>query len=305
VKAFYSDIFVLPLPASHRFPMDKYRLLREKIAHNLPSVELIQPQAATDGVLALAHHPHYVQALTTGTLPPAAQKEIGFPWSPEMVERSRRSAGATIGAARAALIEGVSVNLAGGTHHAGTSTGGGFCCFNDFAVAARLMQAERRIQTAAIIDLDVHQGNGTAEILKHDSSIFTLSMHGEKNYPFKKEQSDLDVPLPDGTDDVAYLAALAIALKQLRARCAPDLIFYLAGADVFSDDRLGKLALTKKGIAARDQTVFEFASSAFAKPIPVVVAMGGGYCAIISDIVDLHFATVLAALRYFETFHEN
>jgi acetoin utilization deacetylase AcuC-like enzyme len=284
--------------------MDKYRQLREKVAYKLPAIELIQPEGARDGVLALAHHPHYIEALTTGTLPPAAQKEIGFPWSLAMVERSRRSAGATIEAARAALIDGVSVNLAGGTHHAGVAKGGGFCCFNDFAVAVRLMQAERLIHTAAVIDLDVHQGNGTAEIFKQDSSVFTLSVHGESNYPFRKEQSDLDIALPDKTDDANYLAALSVALETLRSQSQPDLIFFLAGADVFEADRLGKLALTKAGIAARDQQVFDFARSAFTKPVPVVVAMGGGYCAIISETVDIHFTTVQTAFRYFKTFHE-
>jgi acetoin utilization deacetylase AcuC-like enzyme len=284
--------------------MDKYRQLREKVAQRLPAIQLIQPEAARDGTLALAHHPHYIEALTTGTLSAAAQKEIGFPWSLEMVERSRRSAGATIEAARAALIDGVSVNLAGGTHHAGYTKGGGFCCFNDFAVAARLMQAERLIQTAVVIDLDVHQGNGTAEIFKQDASVFTLSVHGESNYPFRKEQSDLDIALPDETDDATYLAALSVALEALRSQSKPDLIFFLAGADVFEADRLGKLALSKAGIAIRDQQVFDFARNAFAKPVPVVVAMGGGYCAIISETVDIHFNTVQTAFRYFETFHE-
>jgi acetoin utilization deacetylase AcuC-like enzyme len=265
----------------------------------LPAISLLQPDAASDGVLALAHHPLYIQQLTMGCLPPLAQKAIGFPWSPEMVERSRRSAGATICAARAALSEGVSLNLAGGTHHAEFEAGGGYCCFNDIAVAARLMQAERKIKTALVIDLDVHQGNGTAQILRGDVSIFTFSMHGEKNYPFKKELSDMDVALPDGTTDDAYLDALENALQKLASFTKPDLIFFLAGADVFAHDRLGKLALSKAGIAARDRRVFEFAANAYNKAVPVAVAMGGGYCPVISDIVDIHLTTVKTALEFY------
>jgi acetoin utilization deacetylase AcuC-like enzyme len=299
VKAFYSDVFVLPLPLTHRFPMDKYRLLRQAVASELPEVTLLQPEAATDGVLALAHHPDYIQQLTTGVLPPLAQKAIGFPWSLEMVERSRRSAGATICAARAALAEGVGLNLAGGTHHAEFNAGGGYCCFNDIAVAARLMQAERRIQRALVIDLDVHQGNGTAQILRGDQTIFTFSMHGESNYPFRKEESDLDVALPDGTNDEAYLHDLEKALQTIAGLVRPDLIFFLAGADVFENDRLGKLAITKAGIAKRDRRVFEFAANAYNKSVPVVVAMGGGYCPVISDVVSIHLSTVKTAFEFY------
>jgi acetoin utilization deacetylase AcuC-like enzyme len=300
VDAFYSDEFVLPLPLGHRFPMDKYRLLRERVQAELPSVSLHLPGLATNGMLALAHHPSYIEALTMGTLPDLEQRAIGFPWSPEMVERSRRSAGATIDAARSALRNGVAVNLAGGTHHAGVSSGGGFCCFNDIVVAARLMQSERRISRAAVIDLDVHQGNGTAQILQNDDTIFTFSMHGEKNYPFRKETSDLDIALPDGANDELYLAHLDRGLEQLGERCQPDMIFYLAGADVYKGDRLGKLALSKEAIRARDLRVFEFAANAYNRRLPVTVCMGGGYCPTLSDIVDIHFSTVKCALDYFE-----
>jgi acetoin utilization deacetylase AcuC-like enzyme len=278
--------------------MDKYRLLRESVAMELPDLELLQPEAATDGVLALAHHPRYIFELTTGCLPDSAQKAIGFPWSTQMVERSRRSAGATICAARAALVDGVSVNLAGGTHHAGFESGGGYCCFNDIAVAARLMQAERRIKTALVVDLDVHQGNGTAQILRDDPSIFTFSIHGAKNYPFTKEAGDLDVALADGTGDVAYLDALEKSLFTLACLQKPDLIFFLAGADVFINDRLGKLALSKAGIAQRDRRVFEFAATAYNAAVPVVVAMGGGYSPVITDIVEIHLNTVKIAFDF-------
>jgi acetoin utilization deacetylase AcuC-like enzyme len=305
VDVFYSDVFVLPLPAGHRFPMDKYRLLRERVSAELPRVTLHLPGLATDGILALAHHPGYVEALTTGTLPNLAQRAIGFPWSLEMVERSRRSAGATIAAARSALTNGVAVNLAGGTHHAGFESGGGYCCFNDIAVAARLMQSERRITRALVIDLDVHQGNGTAQILRGDDSVFTFSMHGEKNYPFRKEISDLDIALPDGTEDEHYLASLDSGLEQLAQRCQPDMIFYLAGADVYKADRLGKLSLSKQGILERDRRVFEFAANAYNRQLPVAVCMGGGYCPVLSDIVDIHFSTVQCAVDYFEQVTTN
>ena len=203
MKAFYSDHFVLPLPAGHRFPMSKYRLLREAV-EQCTDIELVEAEAASDAQILLAHEPRYVQRVLRGELTPVEQKEIGFPWSPAMVERSRRSAGATIGACRAAVIDGVAANLAGGTHHAYRDHGSGFCVFNDVAIAARMLQREtNRSLNVAVIDLDVHQGDGTASIFQHDSSVFTLSLHGERNYPFRKQQSDLDVPLPEGCDDDA------------------------------------------------------------------------------------------------------
>ncbi|MDP9109057.1 MAG: histone deacetylase, partial [Pseudomonadota bacterium] len=189
MKAFYSDQFVLPLPSGHRFPMQKYRLLRERAASVADRIWFCEAPTVTDGVLALAHEPSYIGRVTRGELTEAEQKEIGFPWSPAMVERSRRSSGATIAACRAALTDGVALNLAGGTHHAHAAHGHGFCVFNDAAIAARLMQAERRVQRVAIVDLDVHQGDGSASILAHDDSVFTLSLHGERNYPFAKQIS--------------------------------------------------------------------------------------------------------------------
>lgn len=293
MKAFYSDRFVLPLPSGHRFPMDKYRGLRERIAALRSDITLVEPEAATDGVLALAHTPGWIERLSHGRLSATEQRAIGFPWSTQMVERSRRSVGATIAACRAALDDGAAANLAGGTHHAHADRGEGFCCFNDVAVAARLMQAERRARRVAIVDLDVHQGNGTASILARDESIFTLSVHGEHNYPFRKESGgDLDVGLPDGTGDVAYLEALDHALSTLAERFRADLVIFLAGADVYRGDRLGRLALTRAGIAERDRRVFAFARRA---DLPVAVAMGGGYCPRIDEIVDIHFSTVAQA----------
>jgi acetoin utilization deacetylase AcuC-like enzyme len=296
VKAFYSDRFVLPLPDGHRFPMAKYRLLRERIAAELSGVALAEPPPASDGVLALAHTPDWIERLSLGRLTALEQRAIGFPWSEAMVERSRRSVGATIAACRAAIDDGASANLAGGTHHAGSDRGEGFCCLNDVAVAARLMQAERRAQRVAIVDLDVHQGNGTAQILRHDPSVFTLSIHGARNFPFRNRcDGDLDVDLPDGTGDEAYLEALDGALATLAARFEPDFLIFLAGADVYEGDRLGRLSLSIPGIAERDRRVFAFAR---ARGLPVAVAMGGGYCPDIDRIVDIHAGTVREALTH-------
>lgn len=293
--AYYSDRFVLPLPEGHRFPMRKYRMLRDLVAQRLPEVTLEEAPHTTDGVLALAHHPHYIHRVTTGALTAAEQRAIGFPWSPDMVERSRRSAGATIAACRAALVDGVAVNLAGGTHHAQADHGEGFCVFNDAAIAARLMQAERRAARVAIVDLDVHQGNGTAAILANDDSIFTLSLHGENNYPFQKAVSDLDIALPDGTGDDEYLTKLDDALAQMFARFDPQMIIYLAGADPHEGDRLGRLKLTAAGLAARDQRVL---AAAGARGLPVAIAMAGGYGRDIEQTVAIHLQTVGIAARH-------
>jgi acetoin utilization deacetylase AcuC-like enzyme len=295
LKVFYSDHFVLPLPEGHRFPMQKYRLLREGVQAAIAGIEFHEAPMTTDGVLALAHHPSYIERVSNGGLSAAEQKAIGFPWSPQMVERSRRSAGATIAACRAAVCDGVAANLAGGTHHAYANHGEGFCVFNDAAIAARLMQAERRAKRVAIIDLDVHQGNGTASILARDESVFTLSLHGEHNYPFSKESSDLDVALPDGTGDDAYLHALREALAELSRRFEADLIIYLAGADPHEGDRLGRLKLTAPGLAARDRMVLDHAHRF---GIPVAIAMAGGYGRNIDDTVALHVQTIAIAARY-------
>ena len=296
MKAFHSDRFVLPLPDGHRFPMVKYRRLRERIERELPGVSLHEPEPATDGVLALAHAPDWIERLDLGRLTDAEQRAIGFPWSPAMVERSRRSVGATIAACRAALEDGAATNLAGGTHHAGAARGEGFCCLNDVAVAARLMQAERRARRVAIVDLDVHQGNGTAEILRADPSVFTLSIHGARNFPFRHRcAGDLDVDLPDGTGDDAYLEALDGALRTLAERFAPDLLIFLAGADPYEGDRLGRLSLSIAGLAERDRRVFAFARG---RGLPVAVAMGGGYCPDVKRVVDIHLGTVREALAH-------
>jgi len=275
--------------------MQKYRMLRDAVASGMPMVSLEEAPHTSDGVLALAHHPHYIHRVMSGALSASEQKAIGFPWSPEMVERSRRSSGATIAACRAAIAEGTAVNLAGGTHHAHADRGEGFCVFNDAAIAARLMQAERRVSRVAIVDLDVHQGNGTASILANDDSVFTLSIHGENNYPFEKAVSDLDVALPDETDDDSYLEQLASALAQMFARFDPQLIIYLAGADPHEGDRLGRLKLSLEGLAARDRMVLDAAQ---ARGLPVALAMAGGYGRSIDDTVAVHSQTVRIAASY-------
>jgi acetoin utilization deacetylase AcuC-like enzyme len=299
MQAFYADHFVLPLPEGHTFPMGKYEKLRARVVAECPGIRLGPALPASDGELALAHMPRYVEAVAHGNLTAAEQREIGFPWSPRMAERARRSVGATISAARAALIdgEGVAANLAGGTHHAQADKGSGWCVFNDAAVAARLMQAEwhrrhRQLLRVAVIDLDVHQGNGTAMIFRDDDTVFTLSLHGAKNFPFRKEAGDLDVELADGCTDDAYLDALDGALTALWRRTAPGLVFYLAGADPHESDRLGRLSLTADGLAERDRRVF---TACRERGVPVAVSMAGGYGRDIDITVGVHLRTLQLA----------
>jgi acetoin utilization deacetylase AcuC-like enzyme len=296
VKIFYCDHFVLPLPDGHRFPMEKYAELRRRVAVDpaTPAGALTVPAAATDEELRRVHTRDWVARVAGGSLSPEEVRKIGFPWSPGLVERSRRSVGGTMGAARAAISgDGVSVNLAGGTHHAFADRGEGFCVFNDVAVAIRGLQAEGRIRTALVADLDVHQGNGTAAIFGNDPDVFTLSVHGAGNYPFRKEASDLDVELPDGTGDDAYLSAARDAMDLALERSRPDLVFFLAGADPHEHDRLGRLALTFEGLRARDALVLGAAARAGA---PVAVVMSGGYGTRLADTVTVHQNTVRAAL---------
>lgn len=296
MKLFYTDHFVLPLPEWHRFPMAKYERLRHRLLADglVAPRDLHVPPAATDEQLLRAHDADYVRRVDSGTLRPEEVRELGFPWSPALVERSRRSSGATIEACRAAL-EGparVAVNLAGGTHHAARSKCAGYCVFNDAAAAARAMQAEARARRVLVVDCDVHHGDGTAAIFADDPTVFTFSIHGEKNYPLRKPPSDLDVGLPDGTSDDAYLEALDPALDRAIDRAGADLAIYLAGADPFEGDALGRLKLTKAGLAARDRMVFERCRRA---GLPVAVAMAGGYSRDVEDIVDIHARTVVLA----------
>ena len=307
MHVFYADQFVLPLPPGHRFPMAKYEMLRDQIISTLPEVRLMPAPCATDGELALAHSPTYIRAMANGSISASVMREIGFPWSPQMVERARRSVGATVAAVRSAMQLGIAANLAGGTHHAYADKGGGFCVFNDAAVAARLVQAEwgrsqRQPLMVAVIDLDVHQGNGTAHIFQKDDSVFTLSLHGDKNFPFRKEDSDLDVPLPDGCSDAAYLNALEVALDELSHRFTPGLVIYLAGADPFVGDRLGRLSLTMDGLEARDRRVFDWC---YTRRIPLAFAMAGGYGVNIADTVQVQLNTYRVALSYWQRWQNS
>ena len=302
MKLFYAATSLHTLPAGHRFPMGKYEILRQRLAAELPQLQLQLADPASDGELALVHTPSYVQAVVKGELSASAQREIGFPWSEGMVERARRSVGATVSAARLAMQQGIAANLAGGTHHAYADKGSGFCVFNDVAVAARLLQTEaarsgKQALQVAVIDLDVHQGNGTARIFRQDPSVFTLSLHGAKNFPFRKEESDLDIDLPDGCSDGLYVSQLQDALAQLEARCSPDLVFYLAGADPHEGDRLGRLKLSFEGLMERDRMVFEWA---WRKRVPLAMAMAGGYGREIADTVQVQINTFSQALSAWE-----
>jgi acetoin utilization deacetylase AcuC-like enzyme len=300
VRAFYTDRFVLPLPEGHRFPMVKYSRVRERALEEGILVEdlLAEPSAASWAELALVHDPGYLARVRDGELTALEQRRIGFPWSAAMVERSRRSVGATIEGARAALDEaarlgwGVAANLAGGTHHAHAAHGEGFCVFNDAAVAVRVLQREGRASRVAILDCDVHQGNGTAAIFATDPSVFSFSIHGARNYPFRRERSTLDVDLPDGTGDDAYLSALELHVPALLESFRPDLVIYLAGADPYLDDRYGRLALTRDGLTARDAFVLRGCREI---GVPVVVTMAGGYGRNTEDTVEIHLSTLRVA----------
>ncbi len=296
IDLFYTDQFVLPLPPTHRFPMQKYRRLRERIeqAPWRNQVELVVPPAATDEQILRAHTPEYLDRVVHGRFNRDDVKRLGFPWSPELVERSRRSSGATISAAYSAWDSGFAANLAGGTHHAFADRGEGFCLFNDSVIAARALQAEQIVRQVAIIDCDVHQGNGTAAIAAGDSTIFTFSIHCARNYPFEKMHSDWDLELRPQTGDDEYLDRLSTALPEVFSRSRAELVIYVSGADPFVGDRLGRLALTKGGLAERDRLVFQACAK---RDLPVAVSMAGGYADNIEDIVDIHFATVEIGLR--------
>ena len=294
LKVFYSDTFVLPLPEGHRFPMRKYSMLRERVADSdvCGPGELRVPRAVTDREILRAHDADYLRRVANGLLTKQEVRRIGFPWSEEMVERSRRASGGTVGACLVALEEGFAANLAGGTHHAFADRGEGFCVFNDSVIAARALQAAGIVEKVVVVDTDVHQGNGTAAILRADPSVFTFSIHGAKNFPFHKEQSDLDVALPNGADDDAFLRALERGLERALDAADADLAIFLAGADPFEGDRLGKLCVTKGGLAERDRLVLEGCRE---HGLPVAVTMAGGYAREISHTVDIHYASIMRA----------
>lgn len=296
MKIFYSDHLMVPLPEGHRFPMPKYNRLHTAVREaRLPGVELRPSEPATDEQLHRAHFPEYVRKVIDGGLSEKEIRRIGFPWSPELAVRSRYSVGGTIAACRAATDEGYAANLAGGTHHAYPDHGEGYCVFNDVAVAARTMQAEGRARRVVIIDLDVHQGNGSAAIFKQDPTVFTFSIHGAKNFPFHKEPSDLDIALEDGSGDVEFIEAVRRGVPHALERAEADLAIYIAGADPFAEDRLGRLSMTKAGLLERDRVVLDLCAK---NRLPVAVVMGGGYARRIEDVVQIHLQTFRLVAEY-------
>jgi acetoin utilization deacetylase AcuC-like enzyme len=295
MRAWSSARFTVPLPAGHRFPIAKYARIRDEIVSRglLPRQAIEEPDRADRWALELVHTPPYADAVIAGTLSPAEVRRLGFPWSPDLRERSLRTVQGTLEAARDALETGLGINLAGGTHHAYPGHGEGFCVFNDVAIAIRVLQREGRLGRAAVVDLDVHQGNGTAHIFTDDPDVFTFSMHGARNYPFRKERSALDVELDDGCEDAAYLAVLDAHLGPVLDAAGPELVFYLGGADPYVHDRFGRLGLTIAGLLERDRRSFE----AFRhRGVPAVLTLAGGYARELEDVVTIQANTVGAAL---------
>lgn len=296
MKVFRTDQFDMPLPEGHPFPRGKYAGLYGRVAKSglVRPEEIVVPAPATDEQLLRVHDADYVRRMSNGELTDAEVRRLGFPWSPELIQRSRRTTGGTIEACREALDSGWAINLAGGTHHAFADRGEGYCLFNDAAVAIRAKQAEGRLARAVIVDADVHQGNGTAAIFAADPTVYTFSIHNGKNYPLKKETSDLDIELDDGAGDAEFLAGLERGLNQAIPQSRADLLIYLAGADPFWDDRFGRLRLTKAGLAERDRMVFDHAEAA---GLPAAIVMAGGYSRNLDDLIDIHFQTVEEAIR--------
>ncbi|GBD07176.1 Acetoin utilization protein AcuC [bacterium HR21] len=299
MRIFYSDHYTLELPPGHRFPMHKYRMVRRALVAEgvVPGTCFREAPLADPGALLRAHTPEYVQAILTGTAPPAVMRRIGFPWSPALVRRSLATVGGTLAAAEAALEDGIAGNLAGGTHHALPTHGEGFCVFNDLAITALTLLEGRRVRRVAIIDLDVHQGNGTAAILGTRPEVFTFSMHGARNYPFRKVPSTLDVHLPDNTDDDTYLLLLEQLLPRVLA-FKPDIVLYQAGVDPLREDTLGRLALSPLGLMERDFLVL---SACARHGIPVVMTLGGGYAEPLELSVAAYVNTYRVAVELFGT----
>ena len=297
LTAWSSARYTFPLPVGHRFPIAKYAMLRDQvIADGTVAPELLRdPPAASDDELLLAHTADYVARFNAGLLEPAEVRRIGLPWSRELVERSRRAVGGTIAAASHALSHGIALNLAGGTHHAFADHGEGFCVYNDIAIAIRGLQRDGLIHRTAIIDLDVHQGNGTHAILGGDARVFTFSMHGGRNFPFHKVSGSLDIELADGTHDDEYLTRLIGVLPGILAAAAPDIVFFIAGADPHEGDSLGRLSLTFAGLARRDAYVL---SQCREVGIPVAITIGGGYGRHIEDTVAIHAETARIAASF-------
>ena len=288
MRAFAHDLFTYPLPAGHRFPLGKYRMVREA-AERIPRVELHDADVAGWDELRRTHSGDWLDRVRAGRLERREELGLGLPWSPELVERARRATGATIMAARAALADGVAMNLGGGTHHAFADVGRGFCVFNDVVTALRVLRSEGSATRVLVVDVDVHQGDGTHALLAADASAFTLSLNGFRNYPFRRVPGDLEVELPDGTGDDRYLAELESALPEALRRARPELCFLLAGADPYVGDRLGRLALTKAGLRSRDVLVRDVLLAA---GVPVCVTLAGGYAEDIRDTVEINLNTL-------------
>lgn len=297
MKIFYTDSFSISLPDNHSFPITKYSLLRKQIidSNQFSPQDLCLPHAATDMEIIRAHDPVYLRRLQKGQLSEQEVRRIGLPWSLELIERARRSVGATIEACFAALAAGVALHLGGGTHHAFGDRGQGFCVLNDSVIAARILQAATHVRHVLILDCDVHQGNGTAAILRNDPTVFTFSIHGQNNFPFRKEKSDLDIALADGADDQVYLDALQKGLLESLKRANAEVVIYLAGADPYKHDRFGRLDVSKEGLAERDRMILHFCHEA---GLPVAITMAGGYAPNITDTVDIHFQTVRIAAEH-------
>lgn len=296
MRVFHCDQLEVPLPEGHRFPMAKYRRLRELLlARGVLRASQLQASEPVDReALARVHTPRYLDALWAGTLSEAELRRLGFPWSEALLLRSRASVGGTLAAARAALQDGAGGNLAGGTHHAFADHGEGYCVFNDIAVATRVLQAQGAIRRAVVVDLDVHQGNGTAALFEGDDSVFTFSMHGEHNFPFRKQRSGRDVGLADGTGDAAYLEALDAHLPGVLEAAGADLLFYQAGVDALAEDALGRLSLSHAGLRERDRRVLQ---AAWHRGLPVVLTLGGGYARPLEATLEAHVGTYEVALE--------
>jgi acetoin utilization deacetylase AcuC-like enzyme len=294
----FDPIYVLPLPDNHRFPMEKYDLLPKQLMHEgtCEPKDFFSPQALDEEIVTVVHQKEYVDRLMRMELSRSEIRKIGFPVSQQLVEREFIIAGGTVEGALKSLQSGISFNIAGGTHHAYSTHGEAFCMLNDQAIAARYLLDRLLAQKILIIDLDVHQGNGTAEIFKKEDRVFTFSMHGQKNYPFKKEQSDWDIPLEDKTGDEKYLSVLDDTLPQLFDRVDPDFVFYLSGVDVMATDRLGRLGMSLEGCKNRDERVLEFCHK---RSLPVQCSMGGGYSKDIKLIIEAHANTYRVAQRIF------
>ncbi len=298
LKIAFDPIYAHPLPEGHRFPMLKYELIPAQLLHEgvIDAENIFSPKPISEEKILWTHDENYWQQLRDLTLPPKEQRRIGFPLSAQLVEREIRIAQGTIDGCHFAFENGIAFNVAGGTHHAGSNWGEGFCMLNDQAIAANYLLKKALAKSVLIVDLDVHQGNGTAEIFEHQPKVFTFSMHGANNFPYRKERSDLDIPLPDGMEDDAYLLLLKEALPKLIREVKPDFIFYLAGVDVLLTDKLGKLALSKEACQQRDLFVLNLCHKT---KIPVQVSMGGGYSPNIKDIVDAHCNTYKTAMELY------